>query len=81
MIEIKGGSFDGHLIRRARKPYTCEAWLGSKHGKCRKSIPAGTYYAEGEPNDTAGGYGRARLCLDCAGPEARAAIPGVREAA
>lgn len=29
---------------------------------------------EGERNDDAGGYGVERYCLDCAGPEAQAAV-------
>jgi hypothetical protein len=75
MIRINGGWLDGHLIRRARKAHRCDAWLGGKRGRCDNVILPGSYYAEGEPNDRAGGYGDDRLCLECAGPEAREAAP------
>ncbi len=75
MIRINGGWLDGHLIRRARKAHRCDAWLGWKRGRCDNVILPGSYYAEGEPNDRAGGYGDDRLCLECAGPEAREAAP------
>lgn len=44
-------------------------------------IKPGDSYAEGSPNDTAGGFGQDRYCLDCAGPEAREAAGLKLEAA
>lgn len=66
-IEVSGGIYAGHLIRQARKPGKCG---------CGCAIAVGDLYLEGEGNDTAGGFGRDRLCLDCAGPEAVMAAGG-----
>ena len=77
-ININGGWLDRHLIRRARKTHRCDAWLGStRYGRCANVILPGNYYAEGDPNDRAGGYGNDRLCLECAGPEARASVANI----
>lgn len=71
---IQGGWLDGNRIRRARKDYRCDYWRGLQNGgMCKTRIKAGDLYAEGERNDTAGGYGVDRYCLACAGEEARQA--------
>jgi hypothetical protein len=53
-------------VRTARKQYRCEYFRGTENGgRCKNRIEAGQRYVEGEPNDTAGGWGNARYCLDC----------------
>lgn len=78
-IQVQGGTWDGTEIKKARKPYKCEYYRGSANGGwCRKPIAVGDYYAAGEPDDIQ--YGRngviltAHWCLQCAGPEAIAAV-------
>lgn len=74
-IQVRSGTWQGQPIRRARKAYRCDYWHGaSSGGRCRNTINAGDHYMEGEANDRAGGFGADRYCLDCAGPEARAAL-------
>ncbi len=73
-LEIKDGWLAGNMIRRARKPFTCGYWRGKLNGGfCKHVVQRGELYAEGEGDPyNAGGFGRDRYCLDCAGPEARA---------
>lgn len=81
---IKGGWLDGHPVRRARKAHVCNYWWGNgsqhpqgKSGRCHNAINPGDLYVEGERNDTAGGFGADRYCVDCAtieSDEARAAV-------
>jgi hypothetical protein len=69
-IAIQGGWLNGRLIRRARKPLACNDY---RH--CRTMIQAGDYYAEMEVDpDLASGYGMKKLCMNCAGEEARATL-------
>lgn len=73
---ITEGWLKGSTIRRARKAHRCDYWRGlAAGGKCPNIIQPGEDYAEGEPNDEAGGFGHDRYCLTCAGEEAqRAAV-------
>ena len=74
-IWIQSGWLEGHPIRKARNAGQCDFWRGALHGGCCKTmIKPGDYYAEGERNDDAGGFGRDRYCMECAGVEARAAL-------
>jgi len=81
-IFIKGGWLDDHMMRRARKKYSCDGWLScdglpqalSGH-RCPNKIIPGDYYALGTLGALSGGFGVDRLCLECAGPEARASVP------
>jgi hypothetical protein len=60
------GWLEGHPVRVSRQPHRCEYWRGaSAGGLCRNVIAVGERYVEGEPNDTAGGWGNARYCLCC----------------
>ena len=75
-IEVKAGPWSGYVIRRARKAGRCEYFRGidhqrsaSENGRCPRAITAGDLYLAGELNMEAGGYGQARYCLTCAGPE------------
>ena len=71
-MKIESGWLAGNAIRRARKPGRCNYWHGKTIGRCKHLIAVGELYAEGEPNDEAGGWARDRYCLECAGEEARA---------
>ena len=75
-IQVNEGWLAGNFIRRARKPGHCHYWRGkSNGGTCRKPINKGDLYCEGEPDDTSGNpWARDRYCLECAGPEVRAAL-------
>jgi len=65
-IQIQGGWLDQRLIRRARKATFCR--------NCESDILPGNHYAEMEVDpDVAGGFGQKKLCMACAGPEAREA--------
>jgi hypothetical protein len=63
---ISGGWLDGRYVRKARTAtYCCE---------CERDIAPGAHYAEMEVDpDAAGGFGQKKLCIPCAGPEARLA--------
>jgi hypothetical protein len=66
-IQIQGGWLDRRLIRRARKATFCY--------NCESDILPGNHYAEMEVDpDVAGGFGQKKLCMVCAGPEAREAV-------
>ena len=68
-IEISAGPLAGHMIRKARKPGRC-----ADYRHCHTIIRPGDLYAEGDVDPyTAGGFANERLCLECAGPDARAA--------
>lgn len=74
MRKVTEGTWKNHLIRRARKAHTCDYYRGRLNGgRCGAKIAVGDDYMEGEMNDDAGGFGHDRYCLECAGPEARAA--------
>lgn len=74
MRRVADGTWKGQPIRRARKAHRCDYWHGSQNGgRCKNTIQPGEDYVQGELNDDAGGFGHDRYCLDCAGPEARAA--------
>jgi len=78
-LTVKGGWLDGAAIRKARKPYRCQYYRGSAAGGfCRKPIPPGAYYVEGEMTDCQqtrnGAFIRDKYCPECAGPEALATI-------
>jgi len=76
-IEIKGGWLDGHMIRRARKVVSCNDF---RH--CQTTIKAGDYYAESECDPYyAGGFGMTKLCMNCAGEEAKASLRAALEIA
>ncbi len=63
---ITDGWLAGAIVRTAREDHGCDDWLGaSSGGVCGNTIQAGERYAEGEPNDTAGGFGFDRYCLVC----------------
>lgn len=71
-IVISGGWLEGRAIRRARKEARCDNW---RLCPTKGSIKPGELYAEYECDpDTAGGFGMKKLCIDCAGEEARLAI-------
>jgi hypothetical protein len=79
-IEVERGPWKGHVIRRARKAGGCEYFRGFdprraafENGRCPRTIEVGDLYLAGEVTMDAGGYGQARYCLHCAGPEALAA--------
>lgn len=74
--EVVGGVYNGHIVRRARKAWTCDAAQGwPEIRRCRKPIPAGAFYIEGDVDpDYAGGFGHERYCADCVDDHARAAI-------
>lgn len=80
-LEVKGGWLDGSAIRKARKQWRCEYWRGkSAGGACRKVIPVGAYYVEGEAQFDAeqtrnGAFIMDKYCPECAGPEALASLP------
>jgi hypothetical protein len=70
-ITINGGWLDGNLIRRARKPAFCNNWRHCPN----QHIQPGSYYAEMEVDpDVAGGWGMKKLCMVCAGDEARRSL-------
>ncbi len=76
MIRINGGPIGGHTMRRARKEYSCDGWSNALPGhRCPNKIIPGDYYALGIRGALSGGFGVDRLCLECAGPEARASVP------
>lgn len=70
-ITVTGGWLDGMHIRRARKPTFCSEWK-----RCAdRDIAPGSYYTEMEVDpDVAGGFGMKKLCMACAGDEARASL-------
>jgi hypothetical protein len=71
MIVIQDGWLKGHCIRRARKAHRCDYTHGVYNGgRCKTIIQPGDFYAEGEGNDSAGGFGNDRYCLSCAGYDA-----------
>ena len=75
-IEITDGWLAGHMIRRRRKPTTCDYWRGRANGgTCGRKIAAGDLYVEGELSQhTDNPWACEVYCLECAGPEARAAV-------
>jgi hypothetical protein len=67
---IKGRWLDGHTVRRCRVQVQCNDY---RH--CRTTINSNDFYAELEMDpDLAGGFGMKKLCMNCAGPEAQAAV-------
>lgn len=80
-LTVKGGWLDGSRIRKARKPFACQYWRGKANGgTCRKPIPVGAYYVEGEGNGESGRNGvllQDKYCIDCAGWESRVSVPDV----
>jgi hypothetical protein len=75
MIVVEKGTWRGAPIRKARKAGRCDYWRGAQAGgMCAARIAPGDFYMQGEMNDTAGGWGSDRYCMDCAGPEAREAL-------
>lgn len=82
-ILVDSGTWRGNVIRRARKGSRCDYFHGAAIGKCKNRIEPGDLYLEGEMNDTAGGYGSDRYCMNCvAGHEGvTAAIAKARGAA
>jgi len=80
-VKVIGGVWHGCLLRTARKAGRCDYSRGfkddrpaSENGRCPNRINVGDRYMEGEMNDEAGGFGHDRYCMQCAGPEARAAL-------
>ena len=75
MITVKGGPIGGHTLRRARKERSCDGLPEGRSGRrCPNKIMAGDYYALGPLSAFSAGKGMDRLCLECAGPEARASV-------
>jgi hypothetical protein len=75
-LQLESGPWAGYFVRRARKVGRCEFWKGSSAGgRCPRVIAADELYVEGECNPDKPGYlARERYCLECAGPETRAAL-------
>jgi hypothetical protein len=74
-ITIDGGWLAGNLIRRARVQAQCNNWRHCPDAKIRP----GQFYAEYECDpDSAGGFGMKKLCMVCAGEEARATLARVQ---
>jgi hypothetical protein len=68
-INVQGGWTDGMPIRRARKTAYCHNW---RNCEGTREIAPGGYYTEMEVDpDVAGGFGMKKLCMTCAGAEAR----------
>jgi hypothetical protein len=76
-ITVQTGTWAGQPLRVARKPHRCDYWHGLERGKCAAIILPGDYYLQGEMNDSAGGWGYDRYCMECAGEEARQSLPKV----
>lgn len=61
-ITVEAGPWSGFLVRRARKLVRCD-------DRCKGWIHGGMLYLEGEQHPyRAGGFGKERYCLKCAGP-------------
>lgn len=70
-LTVTGGWLNQMPIRRARKPATCNNW---RHCAAPDILP-GHHYTEMEVDpDVAGGFGMKKLCMACAGEEARASL-------
>lgn len=62
---VETGWLKGARVRTARKPHRCDYWRGLlSGGRCPRVIQPGEQYVEGERNDTAGGFGTDRYCLE-----------------
>jgi hypothetical protein len=67
---IVGGRLDGHIVRRCRVQTYCNDY---RH--CGTTIKSNDFYAELEVDpDVGGGFGMKKLCMNCAGSEAQAAV-------
>jgi hypothetical protein len=77
-IKVESGWLAGNFIRQARVAATCQYFRGkSNGGMCRKPINPGEFYCEGEYTGSTGRNGTLlydKYCLECAGPEAVAAL-------
>ena len=72
-IQVQGGRHDGMLIRKARKA----TWCNNQRHCCKTGaeIQPGEHYTEMEVDpDVAGGFGMKKLCMACAGEEARTSL-------
>lgn len=70
-ITVQGGWLDGMVVRRARKEAQCNNWRHCPDSR----IKPGDHYSEMECDpDVAGGFGMKKLCMACAGDEARASL-------
>jgi hypothetical protein len=74
-ITIAGGWLQGNLIRKARVLAHCDNWRHCPD----QTIHPGQFYAEYELDpDSAGGFGMKKVCMVCAGDEARATLASVQ---
>lgn len=75
---VQKGPYKGHRIRKAQKSHYCEnrsAHLAGNAPNCEQTIEPGRHYIETERDPyEAGGFAMRKLCMSCAGPEARADI-------
>jgi len=70
LLVVEGGAWNGYLIRTARKEGQCNYSRGEGIGRCPNILKPGDQYVEGDVIDLP--FTRARYCMQCAGPEARA---------
>ena len=77
-IKVLSGPYSGHVIRKARVPHRCANWRAAEVGNapdCSVNIKDGHYYLEDEVDPyAAGGFGKTKLCMSCAGLEAQSMI-------
>lgn len=62
---LGSGWLKGRRVRQARKAGTCDYLNGVIWRKYPHTVQPGALYVEGDPNESAGGYGNDRYCLAC----------------